>query len=142
MVLDLLLPLRSTELIDPQEVAIFLLSALSGRDNRAGSRRHDHFDLSLCRLTVDWTFIEGSVSHDSTDAMLDGIEKGREDFSIVDGVFGEVQRNDEPTGFDREMKLLPTLRPPSAMFSRRPFSLPEGLQSGRVEKNVKGSAFA
>ena len=141
MVPDLLLPLRSTEHLDTLEVSIPLFEVLSVRNHRASSWRHDDFDLSLPCLPVDGTFIGGSIGGDSTNAMLNGIEKRREDLRVVDGFLGEVGRNDEPTFFDSNMKLLPTLVPPTAMFGSCPFPLPKGLEAGCVEENMEGSTL-
>ena len=74
--------------------------------------------------------------------MSDGVEKGREDLRIGDGVLGEFGGDDESTGLDGQMKLLPALGAPLSMFGRCPFSLPEDLQFSRVEKNMEGSASA
>ena len=65
MVPDLLLPFGSTELLNLPEVPIPLFSVLSARDLRARPRRNDDFDLSLRRIPVKGTFIEGFIGGDS-----------------------------------------------------------------------------
>ena len=141
MVPDLLLPLRSTDLLDTLEVSVPLLTVVTVRDHRAHPRRNDDFDFPLGRFCIHGGVIEGSVRSDSLDAMSYLLEQSGEDLGIMNGPLGELGGDDESTGLNGQMKLLPSLRPSTAMFGGGPLSLPKDLETGRVEKHVKGSVL-
>ena len=136
MVPDLLLPLRSTDLLDALQVSVPQLPVLPIRDYRARSWRNDDLDFPLGRFLIHGGVIEGSVCSHSLDTMSYRIEESGKNLGIMNGTLGEFSGDDEASLHNREMKLLPALRSLPAMFSRRPFSLPEGLEARRESKRT------